>query len=954
MARWSPEFRQIANLLMQNPHPAALFWGNELTMMYNEAYRDEVAGKKHPMLMGTGFQGPFAEIWDTVGHLFAECARTGKSVRMENQMLPIERHGYLEETFFSWSFTPLYGGTQRILGFYNAPFETTRQEISARRTQLLRRLGEKAVPARAVKDFWKCVLEGLEEHRFDVPFALLYSVVDADDDDMASQTSGSAISLKSCQLEGAIAVPVGHPAAQQKLDLKASAEGFIPSFREAMRTREPTRLQTKDGTLPEILLEGINWRGFGEPCKEATIFPVRPTNGESVMAFLLMGVNPRRAYDEDYIAFTGMLNRQLATSLASVILFEDEIRRSRNAAEAAALEQEQLSQELAIQTSRLRRMTALSPLGMFYIDPDGLLLEGNDRYFEMTGHSRENNYKMSWMDHVAEGSKQTMELGWHKLVVDRVPWSGELQLKKPWVGPFNSEEEPIDYWVLANSQPEIAPDGSLRSIMGSITDISHLKWASGLQSRRLLEAEETRRQQNEFIDITSHEMRNPLSAILQCADDISSTLSEYTKNDTNLALAAISNCIEAASTIAFCVQHQKSIVDDILTISKLDSNLVLITPVPVQPITVAQRAVKMFDPELQAKNIQIEFQIGSSLQDLNVDWAMLDPSRLLQVLINLMTNAIKFTQARSKRMIIVRVAASLSPPSERTAGFQYVPRRNPGANATLGEGWGSGELLYLQFDVQDTGCGLTVDEKKLLFQRFSQASPRTHVQYGGSGLGLFISKQLTELHGGQIGVASEAGQGSTFGFYIRVKRSNPPSLNVAQSDSPKEHDLQRVNLINQVNKLRLTELSTPNHQAGLLVAEKAPVVDAKDRCILVVEDNLVNQKVLVKQLQKFGCTVSAASNGIEALAYLETTEYQKQGGLKLSVILMDLEMPEMDGLTCVRKIRTMEAEGKIRRHVPVIAVTANVRQEHVAAAKGSGMVSTCPLAVCFLSLPRMG
>jgi hypothetical protein len=89
-------------------------------------------------------------------------------------------------------------------------------------------------------------------------------------------------------------VPHGHMAAPQQLDLKRSREGFVPSFREAMRTREPALLRTKDGTLPEALLEGIKWRGFGDSCREAIIFPVRPTTGDMVLAFLLIGVNPRR------------------------------------------------------------------------------------------------------------------------------------------------------------------------------------------------------------------------------------------------------------------------------------------------------------------------------------------------------------------------------------------------------------------------------------------------------------------------------------------------------------------------------------------------------------------------------------------------------------------------------------------------------------------------------------
>ena len=103
MEDWSPEFRQVACLVMGNPHPAALFWGPDLTMLYNEPYAAEVAGVKHPALMGTGFSGPFSELWDGVAGIFADCARTGISIRKDHDYLPMERFGMLEETFYSWS-----------------------------------------------------------------------------------------------------------------------------------------------------------------------------------------------------------------------------------------------------------------------------------------------------------------------------------------------------------------------------------------------------------------------------------------------------------------------------------------------------------------------------------------------------------------------------------------------------------------------------------------------------------------------------------------------------------------------------------------------------------------------------------------------------------------------------------------------------------------------------------
>jgi len=948
MDTWTPQFRQLANLLMNSPHPAAIFWGEELIAMYNEAYKDQIAGRKHPALMGTGFSGPFSEVWTSTSlhDIFQEAASTGKPGSMVDQMLPIDRNGYMEEIYLTWSITPFYGDGTKILGFYNAPFETTQKMISSRRTETLHRLGEECALARHVKDFWHRVLIGLDSNPFDVPFALAYSVTDADDGDSSSHSSnGSSISLKSCVFEGGLGVPEGHAAAAARLDLRRSCEGFIPSFREAMRTREPTKLQTRDGTLPEWLIDDIEWRGFGEPCREAIIFPVRPTTGDNVLGFLLIGVNPRRPYDDEYRSFTNMLNRQLATSLASTILFEEEIRLGATAAEVATLEKERLSEQLALQTNRVQEMFKMSSVAIFSIDSEGLVVEANDRWYDMTGQSREETYKYSLMDLATDESRPLAIEGWHQMSVDGMPWSSEIQLKRPWVDGATGLS--IDYWILAAGHPEFNPDGSLRSVHGTLTDISHIKWVQGLQSRRLKEAEEARRQQENFIDMTSHEMRNPLSAILHCADDISSALGEFrssAEKSASLPPDLVDNCVEAAETIALCAQHQKSIVDDILTVSKLDSDLLHITPSVVQPITIAQRALKMFDTEFQKKDIQIIFTINESLKELDIDWAVCDPSRLLQVLINLVTNAIKFTQSEAIRRIEVRLAASTEPPSHSDeSDFKYIPRKNPDEPKLQGPHWGTGDLVYLHFEIEDSGCGLTADEKKLLFLRFSQVSPRTHAQYGGSGLGLFISRQLTELHGGQIGVSSQHGMGSTFAFYIAARRA---VSHIGPRDSSSGVDWGPNSPIADLAGQAKVQLSLQDAISGRTAARSTPL-DLRQIHVLVVEDNMVNQRVLSKQLQKLGCKIVVASHGGEALEYLETTDrWVQQDGTadekkreKLTVILMDLEMPVMNGLECVKKIREMEKQGRIRGPLPIIAITANVRPEQVAAAKEAGMVS---------------
>ncbi|CAG1976695.1 unnamed protein product [Fusarium graminearum] len=937
MDTWSPELRQVANLVIMNPHPASLFWGNDMTMLYNEQYAIHYAGNKHPSMLGTGASGPWSEAWDVLGSAFAEVIRTGNSHRSDNDELALFRRGFLEETHICWTLTPLYGGTNRIVGFYNSPLETTTLILSQRRMATINKVGESLRKATSIRSFWKFVLEGLEHNHKDVPFALVYSVGDSEEVDQQSSSSGSTISSKSCYLEGTIGIPRGHPATPDQIDLKRSHQGFVPSFREAMRTRgEPTLIRIRDGSLPEDILQGIEWRGFGETGTEAIIFPVRPTNGENVLAFLVLGVNPRRPYDEGYKSFASLLNNQLATSLASIILFEEETRRGRDAVEAAALEKEELTQQINLQASRLRRMTESSPLGMFLASPEGILREANDKFYEMTGHTRDTPGGMTWADLMGT-SGSIMEQGWHRLTQELLPWSGEVKLPKGVEDPVSIHGELIDCWVLVTAHPEISAGGTLRSIMGSITDISHLKWAEGLQNLRLQEAEETRRQQNEFIDITSHEMRNPLSAILQCADDITSAMEATRSSGVPASRETIESCLDASQTIALCVQHQKSIVDDILTVSKLDSNLLLITPVVCQPQAIVERAVKMFESEMVAKDISLEIQV-QEFDDLAVDWVVMDPSRILQVLINLMTNAIKFTASSSTRNITVTVGVSKTPPEgDHIPGFKFAPTRGELANVVSSDEWGNGETLYVRYRVQDTGCGLTENERQLLFQRFKQASPRTHAKYGGSGLGLFISKRLAELHGGRIGVASTAGQGSDFGFYVQARRSSAPN----QKD-PNQPVLSQTP--SSTNPATAIPTRTPSGEAYILNSTNNrrrhgsnETFDPRDLTVHIVEDNLINQKVLVNQLRKAGCTVSATNDGVEALEFLRKTHFCKQDGSELSVVLMDLEMPNMDGLTCVSEIRRMQEEGEIIEHVPVIAVTANVRDEQIRVALESGM-----------------
>ena len=939
---WSPELRTICNLLMASPHPAAMYWGEDLTIIYNEAYV-LLAGQKHPRIMGQKYSDAWPEIWDDIRQAFENARLTGQCVMKDDDCLFIERtasSGFLEETYFSWSLVPLIGADGSVAGFYNPAFEKTIPKITERRMLTLREVGEKTAAAQDLKSFWNQLLKSLEFNEQDIPFVLLYSVTEDKDSDASSMQSNSILGSRLCVLEGSLGFPHGHPAAPPQIDLNEETEYLGNILKETTKTGKPILLKVEDGTLDANLLEGVGSRGYGDICKAAVCCPIYIATGDSVLCFLLMGVNPRRPYDDDYDLFIQLLSRQLTTSMASCMLFEEEIAKGRRAARIAAIDRIALSEQLAARTqeameseTKFARMAELAPVGIFIADSQGHITYCNDTWYEISRVPREKNTEDTWMNYVMEEDRTMVKAMWVNLVRDAVALNAEFRFKTLWQDPNGSK---ADTWVLASAYPEKGHDGTLKGIFGSITNISQQKWAELFEKRRMEEAVEMKRQQENFIDITSHEMRNPLSAMLQCADEILTSLADFksgSKGSQKLANELIENSIDAAQTIALCAQHQKRIVDDILTLSKLDSALLLVTPCDVLPISVAERALKIFENEVQKADIRLDFKVDQSLHRLGVDWVKIDPSRLLQVLINLTTNAIKFTTSQKKRIIRVTLGASLERPSKESFNHvSYFPTRAKRKDLTKGAEWGNGEKIFIHFAVQDTGRGLTEDETKLLFHRFSQASPRTHVQYGGSGLGLFISRELVELQGGEIGVSSKAGEGSIFAFYIKARKSAAPSSDMVNNVSTANQ------VKTSVDKLYAPVAATPSSPNSI---SSKPVPKAKLK-ILIVEDNLVNQRVLQKQLRNLGCTVYVANHGEECLSQLKESTFwtnREADGNDITVVLMDLEMPVMDGLACAHRIRELQRNGAIVRHVPIIAVSANARSEQIETALAAGMVS---------------
>ncbi|CZR56780.1 related to sensory transduction histidine kinase [Phialocephala subalpina] len=1018
---WPPQLRQMVLLIVQDPSPAVIYWGDEATIVYNEAYT-ELIGQKHPALQGQDPKIEFAEIWDHFEKLLAKQRDTFETVVDANAFLLLHRHGFYEETYFSWKFVPIIGPEGWVVGSHATVVEVTDDVIRERRESTVRNLSQQLAGAQTIRDLWSKIIHGIEDADKDMPLCLLYSIDDAAIGSRASSKASVKSPPKSrqysednpllaCLLEGSTGIPLGHPVAATSLGSENEENWLVLLIKKAAKERTPVVSPVSDKV--ERMLHGLDWRGYGVQSTQVAVCPIIPADSDNLLAFLVVFLNPRRPYDEDYRNWLHLLTQQVTTPQLSAVILREEVERRQSLARLAALDRERLFRELTESETKFARFATRAPIGLAILAPDGTALSANDLWRDLTQLEVGTN-RVNWEDVLADGQVEPIQKAWDTMLNERRSLSIQTVMRRPWQAPELDTNGNSSQWanteILLAMHPDFDDDGEVCTVMSCITDISGLKWSESQLRRKMVQALEMKKQQERFIDMTSHEMRNPLSALIGCADEIIASLNDFRRNlittsnpssisqsgpspSPSTSLHLISEAIEAADTIIYCAMHQKRIIDDILTLSRLDANLLVVSPEPCQPISLIRSALKMFEAELKRASTSLSVIEEPSLKSLSISWTLLDPSRVLQVLINLMTNAIKFTRTENKREIKITTGASLTKPSEKNAfGVQYVRKSNAAPDQTSNSEWGDGELIFLCITVEDTGRGLDSAEIKNLFHLFAQASPKTHQTYGGSGLGLFISRQLVEMQGGEIGVASQAGKGSTFQFYVKTRRTSPSSKSVENGNAEEARggskDFQLLVREDALREACAVEVSALQNGTKMPNLEKENIVPLSPRLpkekeivfhILVVEDNLVNQKVVSKQLRKAGHVVEVANHGEEALAFLRRSEFwsgsslptsnppqpinttssdhttlpneeaevEMRGGEKLSVILMDLEMPVMDGIECVKTIRTLQEEGRIRGHVPIIAVTANARKDRILRSLEAGMddVTTKPYRI---------
>ncbi|GAA6059978.1 hypothetical protein JCM10212_001327 [Sporobolomyces blumeae] len=575
---------------------------------------------------------------------------------------------------------------------------------------------------------------------------------------------------------------------------------------------------------------------------------------------------------------------------------------------------------------RYSTLSTVSPVGIVQVDQEGNLVYANPSWFAISGHDPDKPLS-EWMDNLVEGDVARMTRLWTTVIAEgQVADLADRQFR------FKSGR-----WAqleLRASTEVGLPTGWV----GALTDITRQKEVEELHIRtveqRAADAEENRRQTEAFLDMSSHELRNPLSGVWQNAEVIAASLEKYVELLDDLRDGEIPpreviqelhdemvENVDAVESILLCTAHQGRIADDILNVSKLNMGLLTINPVPFELIPRIVEVKRVFEAECLQKQIDLRLVAGKSVAQLDANWVHADPSRLHQILLNFLSNSIKFTTDISNRKIVIHIEAYAESPPLRP----NVMRISPSIESDVPNS------VWIAVGVEDNGRGLSEEDLRKLFARFSQANPRSD-QYGGSGLGLYISKKLVELHSGFIEVESKVGVGSIFSFAIPAQRASPPEGPSWVPPVPNTMGGGRASKrplgspVGDVDRSKKTSKTGPGPSSPAEAAVAGPVVamEAPPTKVLVVEDNLVNQKILCRQLKNAGYETEVANNGLEALEALERDD---KGPRSINICLFDIQMPVMNGIESMIEVRRRQAAGLITRQYPCISITGNARSE---------------------------
>ncbi len=523
----------------------------------------------------------------------------------------------------------------------------------------------------------------------------------------------------------------------------------------------------------------------------------------------------------------------------------------------------QRQQEVRLREQQIRFRTIVegSAFAILETDDKGKVLYTNSQFRRMTGVSVGFCFEGDWTCAIHPSDCEQFRERWTSALAEGAPLTCEIR-----IGASDSSR-----WVSFQSWPLVSDFGI--SHIAAIQDISARKQSEErmnehtralqsanrrleMQRRELLDAnanlqrlraqaEAATRIKSDFLANMSHEIRTPMTAILGFTDMLCESMPGALSSDKAEALRAIRRNGE----------HLLELINDILDVSKIEAGRMMVERIAFSPIEVLEEVVAILKPRARQKHISLAIERAAEVPDTIVS----DPTRFRQILINLIGNAIKFTDVGC-----VRVAVSI----DSADAAEAAPR-------------------MLCVDVIDSGIGIDRDKLGEIFEPFSQADTSTTRRFGGTGLGLTISRRLATLLGGSLTAESNPGAGSAFRLRI----------DIASSAATPEHD--RAN--------------SPTQRL-----QGSTETMLKSLRILVAEDGPDNQRLILHVLRKAGAHATVVENGELAC---DAAIQAWRAGMPYDVVLMDMQMPVMDGYAAVRRLR---AEGY---DLPIVALTAHAMSD---------------------------
>ncbi|MCL1490378.1 MAG: PAS domain S-box protein [Pseudanabaena sp. Salubria-1] len=500
--------------------------------------------------------------------------------------------------------------------------------------------------------------------------------------------------------------------------------------------------------------------------------------------------------------------------------------------------------ELQLQKTTTRLALALNSgaIGCWEWDIQQNLLVWDDRMFELYGCLKETNSHLPyeiWANAVHPDDRNSAETLLQQAVLGQTEYDYEFRVIHP---------DRSIHFIKAYGKIKRDTQGNAQSMIGVNFDVSDRKQAEiqlQLANQELLRATKLK---DEFLANMSHELRTPLNAILG--------LSESLKEE---ILGALNETqLKAISTVDSSGEHLLSLINDILDLSKISSGMMELDIASVSVKKVCDSSLVFVKQQAFQKKIQLHSHIPPLINNVNIN---VDERRIKQVLINLLTNAVKFTPYEGNINLLVAIGSGDTWQGEATIPQQLRDKNSP----------------TILFQVVDTGIGISAKDLQMLFQPFVQVDSALNRQYEGTGLGLALVKQIVELHGGQVMAESEVGQGSSFTVALPCEMSS-------------------------FNAIASTPTSTTSSSPDI-ISDNAPL-------ILLAEDNEANIQTFNSYLTAINYRIIIARNGIEAIA-------QAKENLP-DLILMDIQMPRMDGLEATKQIRL----DPNLINTPIIALTA--------------------------------